>query len=130
MEHQIEADIIPFDLLAGTMPVQAEYGRKLIIGSQRYEAVIVPFCEQIPDWAAEELIRLGKAGCPVDVYKRQTQLYPWMDMRQDRPETAGLCQLKLRMGRILKKAGSPAVHHIYGRNIIFDRKRVRKQRFF
>ncbi|WP_148411287.1 glycosyl hydrolase [Murimonas intestini] len=65
MEHQIEADIIPFDLLAGTMPVQAEYGRKLIIGSQRYEAVIVPFCEQIPDWAAEELIRLGKAGCPV-----------------------------------------------------------------
>lgn len=65
MERQIEADIVPFDLLAEENVNQTEYGRVLAAGSQRYEVMIVPFCEKIPGWAAEGLIRLGKAGCPV-----------------------------------------------------------------
>lgn len=60
MENQIEADVISVDSLH-----EAVLEDGIIIGSQRYEVMIVPYCEVMPACVLDAIIRVIDGGIPV-----------------------------------------------------------------
>lgn len=58
LENQIDADILPYDIIDKIDFKDGEF----ILGNEKYDTLIVPECEYIPDMAYNKLIRLMEKG--------------------------------------------------------------------
>ncbi len=60
-QHQVEADIIPFDVLN-----EAEIsGENVIVGAYKYSTIVVPYAQTLPEYSIKSLSRISENGVKV-----------------------------------------------------------------
>ncbi|EMS69603.1 glycosyl hydrolase [Ruminiclostridium cellobioparum] len=65
MEHQIECDVVPNDLFAEPEKYGMKFDTLLHAGTQAYRALVIPYCEYIPQAAARFAGEAVQNGYPV-----------------------------------------------------------------